>query len=76
MNGNIDLDHINLSEYPIDQPDSVKFKDLIARKSKELSATGLINLENFLTQEGVNAFRTEVYDRVPDAYYSVHGAQA
>jgi hypothetical protein len=76
MNGNIDLDHINLSEYPIDQPDSAKFKDLIARKSKELSATGLINLENFLTQEGVNAFRTEVYDRVPDAYYSVHGAQA
>ena len=71
----MNLDHVNLMEYPIDQPTSTQYQSLVAEMKSQLSSTGLINLENFLTDEGVKTFRKEVYERAPNAYHSVHGAQ-
>lgn len=71
----MNLNHVNLSDYPIDAPDSAQYKSLVVQMRDELSATGLINLENFLTAEGIETFREEIYTRMPEAYYSVHGAQ-
>ncbi len=72
----MNLDFVNLSDYPLDKPESSEYRSLVMTLRKGLAATGLINLENFLTPEGVEVFREEVYARAPDAYYSVHGAQA
>jgi len=70
------LDYVNLSDFPLHEPDSEAFQDLVTEWRSKLSATGLINLVDFLTPEGVEQFRSEVYERLPNAFHSVHGAQA
>jgi len=70
------LDYVNLSEFPLHEPDSEAFQHLVAEWRSKLNATGLINLVDFLTPEGVEQFRSEVSERLPDAFHSVHGAQA
>ena len=72
----MNLDYVNLSEYPLHRPESPEFKTLVTEWRSKLDATGLINLVGFLTAEGVERFRSEVYERLPDAFHSVHGAQA
>lgn len=72
----MNLSYVNLSAYPINQPDSAEYKAVINEHRHNLAETGLINLENFLTPEGIDTFREQIYARIPDAYYSVHGAQA
>lgn len=71
----MNLDYINLSEYPLDRPESTSYQSIVKELRNKLNETGLINLENFLTPQGVDVFRNEVYAREPEAYYSVHGAQ-
>jgi hypothetical protein len=70
------LNYINLSGYPLNQPDSMEYQSMVKELRNDLAKTGLINLEAFLTAEGIDVFRDEVYERAPDAYHSVHGAQA
>jgi len=72
----VNLSYINLSDFPINQPDSESYAQLVKHWQSALTNTGLINLENFLTPEGVEQYRNEVYQRLPDAFHSVHGAQA
>jgi len=72
----MNLDYVNLSAFPLHQPESTAFQNLVKDWRSKLSATGLINLANFLTSEGVEQFRAEVYERLPLAFHSVHGAQA
>ena len=72
----MNYNYVNLSDYPIHQPESTRYQALVSELRENLSATGLINLENFIVPEGVEKFRDEIYKRMPDAYYSVHGAQA
>jgi len=72
----MNLDYLNLSEYPLHQPTSKAYQQLVAEWRSKLTTTGLINLENFLSSDGVEHFRSEVYERMPDAFHSVHGAQA
>ena len=67
--------HINLRDYPLDDPHGEKYRSTVEDHRSALEVTGLINLEGFLTQEGVDTFRSEVYQREPEAYHSVHGAQ-
>ncbi len=74
--GTMNTNLVNLSDYPIDQPDSEQYQSLVHRWRDKLSSTGLITLDNFLTPEGVDTFRKEIYEREPQAYHSVHGAQA
>lgn len=72
----MDLDYVNLSDFPLRHPDSEAYKHLVEDWRSQLTATGLINLEGFLTSEGIERMRTEVYERLPNAFHSVHGAQA
>jgi len=71
----MNLNYINLSDYPLDHPESTTYRSLVSKSRDELKETGLINLENFLTPQGIDVFRAEVYARESEAYYSVHGAQ-
>lgn len=68
-------EYVNLSVFPLHQPESDAYKRLVEEWRSKLATTGLINLEEFLTPEGVEAFRGEVYERLPNAFHSVHGAQ-
>jgi len=72
----MNLNYINLADYPVDQPQSDAYHSLVAEWRDRLADTGLINLENFLTPQGIEKYRSEVYERMPDAFHSVHGAQA
>lgn len=72
----MNLDHVNLADYPIDRPESVKCRSVVDAFRDRLSETGLINLEGFLTPDGVATFRSEIDARLPDAFHSVHGPQA
>ena len=72
----MNLDYVNLSEYPVVDTENSAYRILVEKWHGELKATGLINLENFLTPQGVDAYRREVYQRMPDAFHSEHGAQA
>lgn len=72
----MNLEYVNLSVFPLHQPDSVAYKRLVEEWRFKLTETGLINLEEFLTPEGVEVFRGEVYERLSYAFHSVHGAQA
>lgn len=72
----MNLDHVNLTNFPLHQPDSDAFQRLVVEWRSRLKATGLISLEEFLTPEGVDCLRSEVYERLPSAFHSVHGAQA
>ncbi len=72
----MNLNHVNLADYPLREPHSQAYKSLVEEWRHRLVETGLINLDAFLTVEGVETFRKEVYDRRPDAFHSVHGAQA
>jgi hypothetical protein len=71
----MNLEYINLADYPLDRPESSAYQSLVIKVREELKETGLINLENFLTPKGIDVFRDEVYAREPEAYNSVHGAQ-
>ena len=71
----MNINHINLSAYPINEPESSEYQSLVAEWRNKLADTGLINLECFLTEEAVEQHRSEVYKRLPDAFHSVHGAQ-
>jgi len=72
----MNLDYVNLSDFPVDQPDTKAYKSLVEKWRSKLTSTGLINLVDFLKPEGVARLRSEVYERLPDAFHSVHGAQA
>ena len=72
----MNLHYINLSDYPLLEPKSSAYQNLVETWQKDLSETGLINLEGFLTPAGIAEFRGEIYDRMPEAFHSVHGAQA
>ena len=72
----MNLDYVNLSEYPIHEPESDAYSQLVRSFSQLLSDEGLINLENFLTPDGIEKYRSEIYQRSSDAFHSVHGAQA
>lgn len=72
----MNIENVNLTDYPIDRPDCAQYRSLVSDLRERLSVTGLINLEAFLTPEGVGALREETYEKAPDAYHSVHGAQA
>ena len=64
---------VNLSDYPIDQPQSSEYQSLVKSLRKNFIATGLINIENFLTPEGIAKFNTQIDERMPLAYFSQHG---
>ena len=61
---------IDLERYPLDRPDADRYRRIVAERSRELAHSGLVNLEDFLTQEGVSRLLGEVETLMPDAYYA------
>ncbi len=64
---------VNLSDYPLDKPDGARFRSLVETLGRQLAETGLINIPNFLTPNGIEKFNNEINERMPQAFYSEHG---
>lgn len=64
---------VNLSDYPIDQPQSSQYQSLVKSLRENFVETGLVNIENFLTPEGIAKFISEIDERMLQAYFSQHG---
>ena len=54
----MNLDYVNLSDFPLHQPGSKAFQRVVEEWRSKLTATGLINIEKFLTPEGVEHLRS------------------
>jgi hypothetical protein len=63
--------YVNLTEYPIDQPDSPQYRSIIAEQQELLAIDGMINLVNFLTPTGIRKYKQEIEDRSGIAYHAI-----
>ena len=63
--------YINLTAYPVDQPDTPLYRSLVAEQKKLLETAGMINLTGFLTPEGVTKYRAEVEGRLDIAFHTI-----
>jgi hypothetical protein len=64
------MDMIDLDRYPLDRPDADGYRRIVAERSRDLAQSGLVNLEGFLTQEGISRLVGEIETLMPDAYYA------
>ena len=62
---------INLLGYPIDRPESSEYQSLVSRLKHDLAKSGMINLVDFLTPEGVSTYKQEINDRLANAFHAV-----
>lgn len=67
----MNLNYINLTAYPLDHPESSTYQALVAEQKALLASKGMINLEGFLTVEGVRNYKQEIEDRMDVAYHAV-----
>ena len=63
--------YVNLEDYPIDRVESDDYKSLIAKLRSDLETIGFINLEGFLSPDGVGQFMEEIEDRQSIAFHAV-----
>ena len=61
---------INLSEYPINEPQGDRFNEVVKRVQNELDKDGCSVLSNFLTNKGLKSIAQEAELRKDKAYYS------
>lgn len=66
----MDTRNINLSDYPIDQPESERYHALITGLHKNLAADGMINLVDFLTPEGILSYKDDIESRQDIAFHA------
>jgi len=66
----MDNQNINLSDYPIDQPESERYQALIKRLHKDLATNGMINLVDFLTSEGILNYKEDIESRQDIAFHA------
>ena len=62
---------VNLKDYPIDQPDSPVYQSLVAEQRNKLASDGIINMENFLTPEGISLYKQEILSRMDIAFHAI-----
>lgn len=62
---------VNLSLYPIDRPETPEYQSLVKEQSMNLANNGMINLQNFLTSEGIRKYREEIEDRMDIAFHAI-----
>jgi len=62
--------YVNLSVYPIDNPDTALYRRLIEEQRAHLTRHGMINLQNFLTPEGIQCYRREIDERMDIAFHA------
>ena len=61
---------INLEKYTLDYPETDRYRQIVTECSRELSQTGLVNLENFLTREGTSRLVAEIEARMPESHFA------
>jgi hypothetical protein len=61
---------VDLKTYPIDQPESAKYRSIVEGVKEGLSDDGCVVLPNFLSDIGLNALAMESEARKSQAYYS------
>jgi hypothetical protein len=67
----MNTEFVNLIDYPIDSPESVSYKTLVADLRKRLSNEGMINLTDFLTPEGVLKYKQEIEAKQNISYHAI-----
>ena len=60
--------YIDLARFPVDNIDSVKGRNFLARCQAELADTGACNLEGFILSDAAKAMATEALALIPWAY--------
>jgi len=66
----MDTHNINLSDYPIDQPESERYHTLIKELNKNLATDGMINLVDFLTPDGILRYKEDIESRQDIAFHA------
>lgn len=61
---------VDLATYPLDRPDSDDYRQIVAEQSRNLARTGLVNLEGFLTRDGISRLAGEIDALMPCAHYA------
>jgi alkylated DNA repair dioxygenase AlkB len=64
------MDMVNLESYPLDCPDTDRYRQVVAGSSREMARCGLVNLEGFLSSEGTTRLIGEIDGLMPNAYFS------
>ena len=62
---------VNLTDYPINQPNTPLYQSLVADQRVLLADKGMINLPGFLTSVGIDHYKREIDDRMDVAYHAV-----
>lgn len=62
--------NLNLSDYPIDQPESECYQALATKLRKDLATDGMVNIVDFLTPQGINNYRQEIEARQTVAFHA------
>ncbi len=65
---------INLDFYPLDQPDSTRYKEIVAKYRAQLMRDEFVNMEGFLTEYGTTAIAREIDDRTDQTFHSARMA--
>ena len=67
----LNSDLLNLAEYPIDKPESARYRALVSDCREQLASGYLINIKDFLTPSGTEYLVQEIESRLPQAFHSV-----
>ncbi|XP_031561153.1 uncharacterized protein LOC116297130 [Actinia tenebrosa] len=59
---------LNLQSYPLNNPNSTHYKDLIQRLRAELQANGIVLLPNFMTKTGIDSTLRSLQDKKIEPY--------
>jgi len=63
-------DIIDLKTYPVDQPESAQYLEIVSTVKAGLDDDGCVVLPNFLSESGLNALASEAEQRKSKAYYA------
>ena len=61
---------VDLERYPIDDPDSARYRAVVARGRRELAANGALALEGFITAAGLERLQAEAAGLVARSQFS------
>ena len=61
---------IDLERYPIDDPASARYREVVARGRRDLVANGALALEGFITAAGLERLQAEAARLVPQSQFS------
>lgn len=64
----------NLELYPLDRPDSQRYQSVVAHCRRALHDRCMLNLEDFLSDVGIDKVAGEIDQRLPNAFHSSRDA--